>query len=77
MTYHRAVHREVEEACDWYDERTTGLGDEFFQELERVLGLIKTNPQAFPLALVGRRKAHTLYRRPTPLPAAQAWCREN
>ena len=34
LSYHGAVRREVEEACDWYDERKDGLGDEFFQELE-------------------------------------------
>lgn len=58
LTYHRAVQREVEEACDWYDERKAGLGDEFFHELERVVGLIEANPQSFPLAPFGRRKAH-------------------
>lgn len=40
LSYHGAVRREVEEACDWYDERKDGLGDEFFQELEAVLVLI-------------------------------------
>ena len=58
LTYHRAVQREVDEACCWYDERKTGLGDEFFQELERVMGLIEMNPQSFPPAPFGRRKAH-------------------
>jgi plasmid stabilization system protein ParE len=56
LSYHGAVRREVEEACDWYDERKDGLGDEFFQELEAVLVLIAGNPQAFPKASEGRRK---------------------
>jgi toxin ParE1/3/4 len=58
LSYHKAVQQEVEQACEWYDERKDRLGDEFFQEVERVLGLIATNPQAFPLAPLGRRKAH-------------------
>jgi len=58
LTYHIAVQREVDEACAWYDEHKEHLGDEFFQELERVLALILVNPQAFPLASQGRRKAH-------------------
>ena len=57
LSYHKAVQQEVEQACEWYDERKDRLGDEFFQEVERVLGLIATNPDAFPLAPFGRRKA--------------------
>ena len=56
LSYHGAVRREVEEACDWYDERKDGLGDEFFQELEAVLVLIARNPQAFPKASEDGRK---------------------
>lgn len=56
LSYHGAVRREVEEACNWYDERKDGLGDEFFQELEAVLVRIAENPQTFPLTSEGRRK---------------------
>lgn len=58
LTFHSAVQREVDDACAWYDERKDHLGDEFFQEVERVLDLVAANPQAFPLASRGRRKAH-------------------
>jgi hypothetical protein len=58
LTYQRAVPGEVDEICLWYDDRKAGLGNEFFQELERTLGLIEVNPQSFPLVLFGRRKAH-------------------
>jgi toxin ParE1/3/4 len=57
LTFHRAVQQEVTEACEWYDARKEGLGDEFFQELEDVLDLIRKNPQGFPLASLGRRRA--------------------
>lgn len=51
------MRQEVEDACHWYDERKSGLGNEFFQELEKVLKLISANPTAFPLAPMGRRRA--------------------
>lgn len=40
LTYHIAVQREVDDACAWYDERKDHLGDEFLQEVERVLARI-------------------------------------
>jgi len=58
LTFHIAVQREVDEVCAWYDERKEHLGDEFFQEVERVLASIAANPQAFPQSSRGRRKAH-------------------
>jgi len=58
LTYHRAVQGEVDDACAWYDERKDHLGDEFFQEVARMLSAIAATPQAFPLANAGRRKAH-------------------
>jgi hypothetical protein len=57
LTYHSAVQDEVDKAIQWYDERRDLLGDEFFNEVTRVLSLIEANPQAFPLAPFGRRKA--------------------
>ncbi len=49
---------EVDDACAWYDERKDGLGDEFFASVKCVLDAISINPQAYPLASAGRRKAH-------------------
>lgn len=60
LTFHIAVQREVDEACALYDERKEHLGNEFFQEVERVLDLVAANPQAYPLASRGRRKAHLM-----------------
>lgn len=57
LSYHRAVQRETNDACTWNDERKDGLGDEFFQELERVLEKIAQNPKAFPHSSFGRRGA--------------------
>ncbi len=58
LTYHVVVQREVDEACAWYDDCKDHLGDEFFQEVEKALVKIIGNPQAFPQASKGRRKAH-------------------
>ena len=57
LSYHPEVKREVEDAFCWYDERKESLGSEFFHEFERVSKEIWANPQAFPLAAFGRRKA--------------------
>ena len=60
LSYHCAVQRETDDACIWYDERKEGLGDEFFQELESMLGKIAQNPKAFPLTSCGRRRARLI-----------------
>lgn len=57
LYYHRAVQRETDDACIWYDERKEGLGNEFFQELESVLEKISQNPKAFAHSSFGRRRA--------------------
>jgi plasmid stabilization system protein ParE len=57
LTSHRAVQSEIWEACDWYDERKDGLGDESFEEFERVLGLIGRSPLRFSPSTLSRRKA--------------------
>lgn len=57
LCFHLAVRREVSEICDWYDERHDGLGNEFFQEVERVLNVISSHPTFFSPHTRGRRKA--------------------
>ena len=58
LSFHQAVRQEVEDSCQWYDEQRSGLGNEFFRELEKVFRLISANPRAFPLAPMDRRRAH-------------------
>jgi toxin ParE1/3/4 len=58
LSYHRAVQQEIDNACHWYDERKSNLGDEFFRELEELLNRIASRPEAFPLAPSGRRRAN-------------------
>jgi plasmid stabilization system protein ParE len=47
LIFHEDASAEVEEAVAWYEERREGLGSEFRQELEALLGRIQQNPQAF------------------------------
>lgn len=39
---------DIAESYQWYDEKLEGLGDDFLNELERSLELIKTNPHQDP-----------------------------
>ena len=45
LAYHRLVQREVNEAVRWYEDRSEGLGDDFFSKLTAVLNHILANPE--------------------------------
>ena len=59
IRYHRQVPPEVWEACDYYDERCPGLGDQFFEELSQLVAKISKHPERWPLLRDGdpRRRA--------------------
>jgi hypothetical protein len=40
---------ELEEACLYYEEKVSGLGIEFEEEIFVLIGLIKNNPLLFPI----------------------------
>ncbi len=44
-------------AREWYDAQRPGLGDDFVQSLEQVIGLVSDLPEAFPEIAVGLRRA--------------------
>ena len=50
LEFHRAVRDEINDAHDWYEQRQAGLGRNFLDELERVLGEIAANPAWFGFA---------------------------
>lgn len=54
----RAV-AEIKEAHDWYEARTSGLGDTFLRELERVLDVVGAHPLRFPTVYRDVRRALT------------------
>lgn len=45
LTFHRLVQREVNEAVQWYEERSRGLGDDFFLKLTTTLNSIIAHPE--------------------------------
>jgi len=44
LSFHRRVQEETNEVVAWYEEQKTGLGDDFFAEVEDALTLLKANP---------------------------------
>lgn len=58
--YHRQVSSEVHTACDYFDSKSAGLGDDFFTELTELIENISQHPEKWPPLLKenSRRKAH-------------------
>jgi hypothetical protein len=50
LDFHPAVRDEIDEAHDWYKLRKPGLGAEFLDEVQRVLGEIIANPARYGFA---------------------------
>lgn len=42
------AHEEAERAAAWYDEKRTGLGDDFLDDLEKTLAKVAADPLRFP-----------------------------
>jgi toxin ParE1/3/4 len=47
---HEAAEAEIKEAADFYDIESQGLGDEFGDEIDRIIERIATHPQAAPIS---------------------------
>ena len=45
LSFHRLVQREVNEAVQWYQECSDGLGDDFFVKFTTTLNAIVANPE--------------------------------
>jgi toxin ParE1/3/4 len=60
MTYRVIVRpeaaREVQEAFDWYEGRSEGLGLEFLRAADACLASVRRNPSAFPKVHKGVRR---------------------
>jgi plasmid stabilization system protein ParE len=52
----REAAREVEEALEWYNERSTLAASEFLQEVDRALQLAAQRPQAWPVFEAGTHR---------------------
>jgi len=47
---HEAAEAEIKEAADFYDIESLGLGDEFTDEIDRIIERIAKHPQAAPIS---------------------------
>lgn len=53
----------MNEARDWYDSQSPGIGDQFIDALEKLIQRIATNPGQFP-RVKGRQRRALLHRYP-------------
>ncbi len=49
LSIHEAAEAEINEAADFYDTKSLGLGRVFIDEIERAIGHISEFPEAAPL----------------------------
>ncbi len=56
LVIHEAAEAEINEAADFYDSRSPGLGTAFIDEIERGIRSISEFPEATPLIRVRVRK---------------------
>jgi plasmid stabilization system protein ParE len=57
IVFRHQARNELDEAGDWYEKERTGLGLEFFAEIDRLLLRVTNNPEQFPILYRGTRKA--------------------
>lgn len=50
LDFHPGVRDEIDDAHDWYEQRKSGLGGDFLDEVQRVLGEITANPARYGYA---------------------------
>jgi plasmid stabilization system protein ParE len=50
LDFHPAVRDEIDDAHEWYEQRQSGLGQDFLDEVERVLAEITANPARYAFA---------------------------
>ncbi|MEP6959071.1 MAG: type II toxin-antitoxin system RelE/ParE family toxin [Nitrospirota bacterium] len=56
VSYHRLARRELNEAAQFYDSESPGLGSAFLDEIERCTQAIVNFPEAGPLIVVTIRR---------------------
>lgn len=57
VVYHRLVQQDLDDAWNYYEDASSGLGDQFFEEFLSVIESIQQNPQRWGFANHGRRVA--------------------
>ncbi|MEG3836737.1 MULTISPECIES: type II toxin-antitoxin system RelE/ParE family toxin [unclassified Microcoleus] len=51
-----AAQEEFDEAVDWYEQQSAGLGVEFLNRVEESLDLISATPEAYPIVFPEMRR---------------------
>lgn len=64
LALHPEARAELRSAALWYDERRTGLGEEFIAEVSAALARMGDAPESYP-AWRGTRTEHPLIRKAT------------
>jgi plasmid stabilization system protein ParE len=57
LVFRPAAAKDVEEGFRWYEEQRTGLGEEFLEEVERMVRAALESPQRYPIARRETRRA--------------------
>jgi hypothetical protein len=55
---HRLAKADIEEAAPWYDQKKAGLGDDFVDEVSRVIEKIGENPLRYSIRFGQWRRAN-------------------
>ena len=48
VTLRQEAEEDLKDAALWYEGHRSGLGGDFLDEVQRVIGLIEHNPQSYP-----------------------------
>ena len=57
LLFRAAARHDINEASYWYEQRRTGLGEEFLGELDRTFERIQISPEMYDLVLRTVRRA--------------------
>ncbi len=57
LVFHPEVHGEVQQAYRWYEQRRTGLGDDFLAGVEEVFERLRQTPEVHQLIYRDVRRA--------------------
>lgn len=57
IEFHSLAREELTESAKWYEERKTGLGDEFLDEIESKLERIARKPNSYSIVYENVRQA--------------------
>jgi len=57
LVFRQEARLEFDQAGDWYEAERRGLGQEFLDEIDRLLQSIRVSPQSYPLVVEDVHKA--------------------